>query len=128
MIMRSHWLSFLLVTAPLLAIALVGPLSVLAVPVTDTELAEASGAFRRDNDHMHMHHGAPLTELNETAIIQWHAPTPPSYWSIDIEDRDPSLSRYPGLMALHVIFMTLAFFVALPVGKKSSHTHHALSR
>jgi hypothetical protein len=111
--MRSPWLS-LLVTAPLLAIVLVAPLSVLAVPVTDFELAEAS---KRDNDHMHMHHGAPLTELNETAIIQWHAPTPPSYWSIDIEDRDPSLSRYPGLMAFHVIFISLAFFVALPVGK-----------
>lgn len=129
MVMRSPWLPFLLVTAPLLAITLVGPLSVLAVPVTDIELAEASGALRRDNDHMHMHHGAPLTELNETAIIQWHAPTPPSYWSIDIEDRDPSLSRYPGLMALHVIFMTLAFFVALPVGiamRAVKHSWHGL--
>jgi len=131
---RSRWRS-LIVTAPLLAIHLFGPLSVSAVPVADLGLAEAhitrhdvalSADFlvlKRDNDHMHMHHGAPLTELNETAIIQWHAPTPPSYWSIDIEDRDPSVARYPGLMVLHVVFMTLAFFVALPVGEKIlSHT------
>lgn len=136
--MHSRWLS-LIATAPLLAI---GPLSVLAVPVADLDLAEAhttrhglasSGDFlvvRRNNDHMHMHHGAPLTELNETAIIQWHAPTPPSYWSIDIEDRDPSVARYPGLMALHVIFMTLAFFVALPVGiamRALKHSWHGLT-
>ncbi|KAG1832991.1 hypothetical protein EV424DRAFT_1469245 [Suillus variegatus] len=78
---------------------------------------------------MHMHHGAPLTELNETAILEWHAPTPPSYWSIDIEDRDPSVPRYPALMALHIIFMTLAFFVALPVGismRALKHPWHGL--
>lgn len=130
--MRSPWLS-LVVTAPLLAISLFEPLSVLAVPVADLELsgthttphdlvASWSGVFRRDDDHMHMHHGAPLTELNETAILEWHAPTPPSYWSIDIEDRDPSVPRHPALMALHIIFMTLAFFVALPVGEKISRT------
>lgn len=134
--MHSRWLS-LIATAPLLAI---GPLSVLAVPVADL-LAEAhitrhgvasSGDFlvvRRDNDHMHVHHGAPLTELNETAIIQWHAPTPPSYWSIDIDDRNTSVARHPGLMALHVIFMTLAFFVALPVGiamRALKHSWHGL--
>lgn len=126
--MRSPWLSLVVVVAAA-PIALIGPLSVLAVPVADYELATSSGDFRRDNDHMHMHHGAPLTELNETAIIQWHAPTPPSYWSIDIEDRDPSVSRYPGLMALHVIFMTLAFFVALPVGiamRTVKHSWHGL--
>ncbi|KAG2146682.1 hypothetical protein DEU56DRAFT_785860 [Suillus clintonianus] len=141
--MRSRWLS-LITIAPLLAIVLVGPLSVLAVPVVDLELGEAhpkssraqsiasSGnflVFRRDDDHSHMHHGAPLTELNETAIIEWHLPTPPSYWSIDIEDRDPSVPRYPALIALHVIFMILAFFVALPVGiamRAVKHSWHGL--
>ncbi|KAG1874579.1 hypothetical protein DFJ58DRAFT_757750 [Suillus subalutaceus] len=134
--MHSRWLS-LVVTAPLLAISFIGPLSVSAVPVAEAHTTRhgvtSSGDFllvRRDNDHMHMHHGAPLTELNETAIIQWHDPTPPSYWSIDIEDRDPSVVRYPGLMALHVIFMTLAFFVALPVGiamRALKHSWHGLA-
>ncbi|KAG2118889.1 uncharacterized protein F5147DRAFT_667289 [Suillus discolor] len=136
--MHSPWLS-LVVTAPLLAISLFEPLSVLAVPVADLELSEthttphdllaSSGVFRRDDDHMHMHQGAPLTELNETAILEWHAPTPPSYWSIDIEHRDPSVPRYPALMALHIIFMTLAFFVALPVGiamRALKHSWHGL--
>ncbi|KAG2369949.1 hypothetical protein BDR07DRAFT_1476502 [Suillus spraguei] len=133
--MHSRWLS--LIAAPsLLAIGLIAPLSALAVPVADLESVQApttrvpSGDFlRRDNDHIHMHHGAPLTVLNETAILQWHAPTPPSYWSIDIEDRDPSVSRHPGLMALHVIFMSLAFFVALPVGialRALKHSWHGL--
>ncbi|KAG2058822.1 hypothetical protein BDR06DRAFT_950040 [Suillus hirtellus] len=132
--MRSPWLS-LVVTAPLLAISLFEPLSALAVPVADLELSEthtthdlvaSSAVFRREDDHMHMHHGAPLTELNETAILEWHAPTPPSYWSIDIEDRDPSVPRYPALMALHIIFMTLAFFIALPVGIAMRALKHSL--
>lgn len=117
----------------LLVTVFIGPLLAVAVPqaAVDLALAEArteqsrvqsisSGDFlilRRDDDHMHMHHSAPLTELNETAILQWHAPTPPSYWSIDIED-DPSVPRYPGLMILHVAFMSFAFFVALPIGKE----------
>ncbi|KAG0705523.1 hypothetical protein DFH29DRAFT_906953 [Suillus ampliporus] len=130
--MRSRW-SSLVTATPLFAIVLIGPLLASAVPVVDFTLAEAqsiasSGEFlvlRRNDDHMHMHHGAPLTELNETAITQWHDPTPPSYWSIDIEDRDPSVSRYPGLMVLHVVFMTLAFFVALPVGISMRAVKHS---
>lgn len=47
----------------------------------------------------------------------YHSPTPPSYWTIDLEDRDPSAARYPGLMALHAVLMSFAFFVALPLGK-----------
>ena len=35
---------------------------------------------------------------------------------MDIEDRDPNISRYPALIALHALFMSLAFFVALPAG------------
>ena len=70
----------------------------------------------RDDSHMHMHSAQPISEINETEILQWHLPTPPSYWSIDIEDRDPSIARYPALIALHALFMSLAFFVALPAG------------
>ncbi|KAG6336339.1 hypothetical protein ID866_2734 [Astraeus odoratus] len=76
----------------------------------------ASSFAARDDEHVHMHHAQPLTEINETDILVWHLPTPPSYWSIDIEDLDPSVPRYPALMALHVTFMMLAFFVALPAG------------
>ncbi|KIJ20127.1 hypothetical protein PAXINDRAFT_68792 [Paxillus involutus ATCC 200175] len=65
---------------------------------------------------MHHHPGEPLTQINETEILMWHLPTPPSYWSIDIDDHDTNASRYPALMAMHVLFMSLAFFVALPVG------------
>lgn len=82
-------------------------------------------------DDMHtMHHGQPLTEINETEILMWHLPTPPSYWSIDIENPDPTVVRYPGLIALHVTFMILAFFVALPAGialRSVKHHWHAFT-
>ncbi|KAL4075983.1 hypothetical protein J3A83DRAFT_4357115 [Scleroderma citrinum] len=77
-----------------------------------------------------MHHGQPLTEINETEILMWHLPTPPSYWSIDIENPDPTVARYPGLIALHVTFMILAFFVALPAGialRSAKHHWHAFT-
>jgi hypothetical protein len=81
--------------------------------------------YIRDGDehgHGHGHHGnmAPLVELNETEILLHHAPTPPSYWSIDIDEPDSGKSRHPGLMALHALFMMFAFFGALPAG---SHQH-----
>lgn len=73
---------------------------------------------RRDGDHAHgNHHAGPIVELNETEITMYHAPTPPSYWSIDVEERDPEENRYPGLMVLHALSMCAAFFGALPAGE-----------
>jgi hypothetical protein len=57
-----------------------------------------------------------MLELNETEVTMYHQPTPPSYWTIDIEDRTPDVPRYPGLMGLHIVMMSLAFFGALPAG------------
>jgi hypothetical protein len=68
----------------------------------------------RDGHH-HGHHRPILPELNETDLLLHHAPTPPSYWSIDIDNLDPSASRYPGLMFLHALLMISAFFIALPM-------------
>jgi len=75
--------------------------------------------YPRDGDHGHGHgghHAAPLTELNETQVTMHHAPTPPSYWSIDFDDDDSNEKRYPWLMGLHVLSMCSAFFGALPAG------------
>ena len=77
--------------------------------------------YLRDGDehgHGHGHHGnmAPLVELNETEVLLHHDPTPPSYWSIDIDEPDSGKSRHPGLMTLHALFMMLAFLGALPAG------------
>lgn len=70
-------------------------------------------------DGHHNSHSAPLLQLNETEVLMYHSPTPPSYWTIDVDshDTDSDVSRYPGLMMLHALLMSLAFFVALPVGK-----------
>jgi hypothetical protein len=60
--------------------------------------------------------GAPLTQLNETEVLEGHAPTPPSYWTIDVEEPGDQ-QRHPGLMAAHACLMSVAFFGALPAGR-----------
>lgn len=81
--------------------------------------------FERDGGHGHGHgHAAPLVELNETEVLLHHVPTPPSYWSIDIDDADSGNAGHPGLMLSHSLFMMLAFFGALPAG---SSCHALLS-
>ena len=70
--------------------------------------------YRRDGDHHH--HGAPLVELNETEVESTHQKTPPSYYWSDIMDTQGE-KRYPGLMVVHILSMSFAFFGALPTGK-----------
>ena len=71
---------------------------------------------RDDHDHGGMDMKAwPLHELNETLVFEWHGPTPPSYATHDFEDDDVE-HKYPYLMGLHALFMSLAFFGALPIG------------
>jgi hypothetical protein len=76
--------------------------------------------YVRDGDeHSHGHghgHMAPIVELNETEVLLYHPPTPPSYWTIDIDEHDSGKARHPSLMALHALFMMIAFFGALPAG------------
>lgn len=85
----------------------------------------------RDGDeHGHGHgHGnaAPIVELNETDVLLDHAPTPPSYWSIDIDGYRSGQTGHPGLMALHAIMMALAFFGALPAGQRWPLLHRVRS-
>lgn len=73
---------------------------------------------RRNGDHgHHMKNAQPILELNETEILLTHAPTPPSYYTIDWEgEGDSTEARHPGFMLGHIVFMTLAFFGALPIG------------
>lgn len=80
--------------------------------------------------HEHGHSmGPPLPHINETEILQHHAPDPLSYWAHDLgytlgEDGvsvvpaapDAAQRTYPILMALHVACMTLGFFAVLPIG------------
>lgn len=124
--MRAN-LPLLLFLVPTLALALAGAASpTQSENQYDGHLSSSHPPeevlIRRDGDHDHAHkHGAaPLLVLNETEISMSHQPTPPSYWSIDIQDRKPEDHRYPGLMLLHALFMGLAFFGALPIGTVSS--------
>lgn len=119
--MRPHWHAL-----PFLIPALAAAFALAAPPTNEPigqELGQASREevlFRRDGDdhmHGHNHHEEAKIILNETEILLYHAPTPPSYYTIDFEDMTSGESRYPGFMALHIIFMSLAFFGALPVGK-----------
>jgi len=120
--MRLQWCALSLVVPALFSVLF--PITfVTASPALSNDLSEASlhsrliGITQRDGHGHHNEHTAPLLELNETEVTSHHAPTPPSYYTIDWDSRDPSTSRYPGLMITHAILMSLAFFVALPVGE-----------
>lgn len=126
--MRTSW-STLGLLVPTLAAVLATILPASAYPsiasdsvVSRQMLADYSILSRRydvqsrDGHSHHSTHVPPLLELNETELTMYHTPTPPSYWTIDIEDHDPDTSRYPGLIILHGLLMGLAFFVALPIG------------
>ncbi|KAE9410207.1 hypothetical protein BT96DRAFT_969869 [Gymnopus androsaceus JB14] len=80
---------------------------------------------KRDGDHHINPHGAPLLELNETEVTMYHAPIPESYYTIDWDDTEHASERHPRLMFLHATFMTLAFFVALPIGIAMRSVNHA---
>lgn len=94
---------------------------------------DASFTPRDGGEHGHGHGhgtGAPIVELNETDVLLSHAPTPLSYWSIDIDGYRPGETRHPGLMVLHAIMMSLAFFGALPAGialRSVNYAWHGIS-
>ncbi|KAF8529221.1 hypothetical protein BU17DRAFT_37380 [Hysterangium stoloniferum] len=70
-------------------------------------------------------HAQPLLELNETEILLSHAPDPTSYWLHDFElSHEDGTNNWRGLMLLHVIGMTLAYFVLLPVGISLRSVRH----
>ncbi|KAK7049654.1 hypothetical protein VNI00_005685 [Paramarasmius palmivorus] len=107
------------------------PLYATASPASeghDVQVRSSDGLARRSGDHHH-HMGAPLQQLNETSLAMTHQPTPPSYYTIDWEDPEHASERHPGYMIAHGIFMSLAFFFALPVGiamRSVNHTWHGM--
>jgi len=69
---------------------------------------------KRDGHEHHGSHAKPLYELNETEVTMHHAPTPESYYTIDLENADHSgATRHPGLIFAHAALMSLAFFVVI---------------
>ncbi|KAG6911708.1 hypothetical protein DXG01_007958 [Tephrocybe rancida] len=98
--------------------AVISVFFIASVQASDVLLAS------RDGSHHHNSHAAPLTMLNETEVTLYHAPTPPSYYTIDFEDAGEGV-RHPGLMMAHIIFMSLAFFVALPIAIAMRSVKHA---
>jgi hypothetical protein len=80
-----------------------------------TESAERWQLSKRDGHGQHA--VAPVLELNETELALSHQPTPPSYYTIDWEDPEQAAARHPGLIIIHGLSMSLAFFVFLPMGE-----------
>ena len=80
-----------------------------------SNLVRSASVYGQRDGHSHNHHAAPLLELNETEVMLHHAPTPPSYYTIDWEDEGYE-KRHGGFMIIHGLFMSFAFFVALPMG------------
>ena len=83
-----------------------------------SNIVRSANVYGKRDGHSHNHHAKPLLELNETEITLYHAPTPPSYYTIDWEDEGYE-KRHGGLMIVHGLFMSIAFFVALPMGSMS---------
>lgn len=114
--MHLRWTALL----PVLSFAL-ADFFVHASPASYDQILERSSLdalyAKRDGSHHHNPHAAPLIELNETEITMYHAPTPPSYYTLDFEDEGYE-QRPKGFMIFHGIFMCLAFFVSLPVGEE----------
>ena len=112
----------LIYNLPLLSMMhiLAAPL-LFCVALVQLQFSYAFPSFRRSvnvygkRDGHHNHHAVLLLEINETEITMYYGPTPPSYYSIDWEDEGYE-ERYGGLMIAHGLFMSLAFFVALPMG------------
>lgn len=78
-------------------------------------------AAAAQHDHGHSPHAEVKSKWDEEAYLELYPPTPPSYWSEDVRmqmgSNEVLPARYPWLMVLHTLFMSGAFFVALPAGK-----------
>lgn len=105
---------YFLATPVLFYVALVQLQFCYASP-SSPDIVRSVNVYGKRDGQSHNHHAAPLLELNETEITLYHAPTPPSYYTIDWEDEGYE-KRHGGLMIAHGLFMSLAFFVALPMG------------
>lgn len=91
-------------------------LEVDPAPPTSSATAVPTHAHRVDDEHIHHHsHAPPLVELNETLILLTHSPDPPSYFDYDQSDEGK-----PALLYIHIVLMSFAFFVLLPLGTPSS--------
>ena len=99
---------------PLLFYAALVQLQFSYASPSPSDIVRSVDVYSKRDGH-HNHHAAPLLELNETEVMLYHAPTPPSYYTIDWEDEGYE-KRHGGLMIAHGLFMSLAFFVALPMG------------
>lgn len=99
------------------------PMAFVLFATTLVHTSLAGVILGRDDHHHHL--GAPLLYLNETEIAMYHAPTPDSYYTIDWEGAGEPGGRYPALMITHIILMSLAFFVVLPMGIAMRSVKHA---
>ncbi|KIO29622.1 hypothetical protein M407DRAFT_21205 [Tulasnella calospora MUT 4182] len=95
-----------------------------------TRPSGAQGTSPSEHTHSHGHGGTPLLVLNETQVLQGHAPDPLSYIAWDLYGERQGFKSghgddafdivvYTGkshgwLMIWHILFMTGAFFIALP--------------
>ncbi|KAJ7179263.1 cytoplasmic protein [Mycena filopes] len=109
-----------------LGLALTASLVLVAATSAPSPAFDLFQLAGRSDEHEHHSAVAPLLELNETEVGLYHQPTPPSYYTIDWEDPEQASARHPGLIITHAIFMSLAFFVCLPMGIALRSVKHSL--
>ncbi|KIY73747.1 hypothetical protein CYLTODRAFT_416776 [Cylindrobasidium torrendii FP15055 ss-10] len=96
-----------------------------AVLLSRAEAHEHNVHEHKMNMHEHVHSGTVLEHWNETLQLETHAPTPPSYFTLDFDNVPETEHKYTGLMFLHGLLMGLAFFVSLPAGIALRSVKHA---
>ncbi|KZW04447.1 hypothetical protein EXIGLDRAFT_599150 [Exidia glandulosa HHB12029] len=79
-------------------------------------------------EHSHGH-GAPAQALNESELLHSHGADPLSYIVHDLwPDVDRDSDAWPSLMVLHVVALSLAFFVFLPISISLRSVKHRWHR
>lgn len=83
-------------------------------PPAHSMSSHGNASHTTSSGHSHGH-GAPMLQLNETAILEKFGPDPLSYYAHDFQlEGEHGLG---GLMVFHIVIMSLAFFVMLPFGE-----------
>ncbi|SCV71976.1 BQ2448_4670 [Microbotryum intermedium] len=80
-------------------------------PSSDQMANRVDHLVRVPRGMLHMdHQTAPLQQLNETAVLETHAPDPPSYLDLERNGRGRT-----GVLIAHVLLASIAFIVLLPI-------------
>ncbi|KAM0791382.1 hypothetical protein ACM66B_005847 [Microbotryomycetes sp. NB124-2] len=81
-----------------------------ASTVSDSAPSAATPSHQHQSGGHEHYHGKAYEQYNETLVLMTHDPDPLAYWRFDQTDQG-----HRSLLVVHIAFMTLGFFVFLPL-------------